>query len=69
MSRKARERPGACGAGRSRAARDSHAELSRKARERPGAWWWGPHAGVKRARAFAGCRFGVAQGFGNRESG
>jgi hypothetical protein len=39
---------------RSRAARDSSARLSRKAREHPGAWWWGPHAGVKRARAFAG---------------
>ena len=37
----------------SRAARDTGQRLSRAARERPGAWWWDPHAGVKRARAFA----------------
>ena len=37
----------------SRKVRDA---LSRGLRERPGAWWWAPHAGVKRARAFAGAR-------------
>jgi len=46
---------GGCTLKLTRTLRDRRRRVSRKVRERPGAWWWGPHAGVKRARAFARC--------------